>query len=132
MNIEFQKRAYIKAERRENIVGFIVVVESSDAAEKRDLIVIFVTVNIRCPIDDMAQLVTAIIAGVMYEEAEEEAGRLRRSIRQRTAAIRRRTERRRAILACLAELVSLCSHHTLFSPNFHKNAISFCRISVNC
>ncbi|XP_030266715.1 putative nuclease HARBI1 [Sparus aurata] len=52
----------------------------------------------------MAQLVTAIIAGVMYEEAEEEGGRLRRSIRQRTAAIRRRTERRRAILACLAEL----------------------------
>ena len=54
-----------------------------------------VIVNIRCPIDDMAQLVTVIIAGVMYEEAEEEVGRLRRSIRQRTAAIWRRMERRR-------------------------------------
>ena len=107
MNIEFPKSAYIKAETRENIVGFIVVVESSDAAEKEIVvIVVIVTVNISCPIDDMAQLVTAIIAGVMYEEAEEEAGHLRRSIRQKSTAIRRRTERRRAILACLSELVS--------------------------
>ena len=53
----------------------------------KHLNLIIVIVNIRCPIDDMAQLVTVIIAGVMYEEAEEEAGPLRRSIRQRTAAI---------------------------------------------
>ena len=66
-------------------------------AKYLDLIVVIVT--IRCPIDDMAQLVTAIIARAMYEEAEEEVGRLRRSIHQRRAAIWRRTERRHAILA---------------------------------
>ena len=54
----------------------------------KHLNLIIVIVNIHCPIDDMAQLVTAINAGAMYEKAEEEAGRLRRSIRKRTAAIR--------------------------------------------
>uniref|UniRef100_W5KYU0 DDE Tnp4 domain-containing protein n=1 Tax=Astyanax mexicanus TaxID=7994 RepID=W5KYU0_ASTMX len=55
----------------------------------------------------MEPALIATAVGILFLQAEEEASRLGREIRQRRARVRQRMERRQAVLACLSTFVNI-------------------------
>ena len=56
--------------------------------------------------DQHHRIVAAVTVGMLYEQAEEEAARLRRQIRRRKASMELRRKMRNAMLAYLSTVVS--------------------------